>query len=54
MKILWQRKGFKKRRGGRLFYNVAPCLNATDYKEPSLIIEIDEFKNPASHAKRLH
>lgn len=49
MKILWQLKGFKKRKGGRLFYNISPCLNATDYKEPSLIIEIDELKNTASN-----
>ena len=42
MKILWQNKGFVKRGGGKFFLDVSPCLNATDYKEPSMIIEIED------------
>ena len=42
MKILLQNKGFKKRMGGGFYRDIAPCLNATDYKEPNIIIETDD------------
>ena len=40
-KILFQYKGFVKRRGGSFFKEVALTLNATDYKEPNYVIEYD-------------
>jgi len=40
--MIWSIKGFYKRGGGRLYRIYAPTICATDYKEPPLVIEIDD------------
>lgn len=41
-RMIWSIKGFYKRGGGRLYRIYAPTICATDYKEPPLVIEIDD------------
>ena len=47
-RMVLQNKGFVKRMGGRFFTDISPTLNATDYKEPNLVIEYDIDSTPTT------